>query len=68
MLSTGVGIVVRSLLLGIAPRDGLMFTLGKECDKMLQVEQEMVKRSIWKTVSRCGCWLSSRDLALSRAI
>ena len=46
MLSTGVEIVMRSLLLGIALRDGLTFTLGKESDKVSQIERKMVKRSI----------------------
>lgn len=60
MLSTGVGVVMRSLLLGIALRGGSMFTLGKENDKMLQIEQKMVKRSIWKTAIRYGWWLSKQ--------
>ena len=54
MLSTGAGIVMRSLLLGIAPRVGSMFTLGKESDKTLQIEPKMVKKPTWKTGSRYG--------------
>ena len=38
MLSISVEIVMRSLLLGIALRGALMFTLGKESDEMLQIE------------------------------
>ena len=48
---------MRSLLLGIALRGESMFTLGKESDKVLQIEQKMVKRSIWKT-RKCADYAS----------
>ena len=68
MLSTGVAVVMRGLLLGIALRGGLMFTLGKESDKMLQMSRKWCRGRFRRLGVGMGAGCRSRGLVMSRAI